>query len=211
MLGLGIAAAGCQGEFSPAPEPKGTGAALLLIDLQRDYLQPDGRLPVAQNQVEPMIKAVNEMIAAMRKAPQPVIYVIDEFSAFQFGWGLSHDWAAQRYEAGSTIDPRVINTAGLFFRKQYRDIFKNDQFRLHLQIIDPGTLVVAGANIDSSVLATVEHAIRRGYRVIVISDAVAARDDQTRDAALNRMRQDGAKVETSAEFISSLGGGQNAA
>jgi nicotinamidase-related amidase len=211
MLGLSIANAGCQGEYSPAPEHKGPGTALMLMDLQRDYLQADGRRPVAQDQVEPMIKAVNEMIAAMRKTPMPVIYVIDEYSPFQFVSGLSNNWAAQRYEAGSAIDPRVNGTAGVFFRKQYENIFRNDQFVLHMKIIDSGTLAVAGVYADSSVLVTVEQALRRGYHVIVISDAVAAKTDQAREAALNRMRQAGAKIETSGEFISSLGGAQKAA
>jgi nicotinamidase-related amidase len=211
MLGLGIATAGCEGEYNPAPEPKGPGTALMLIDLQRDYLQADGRRPVSQDQVEPMIKAVNGMIAAMRKAPMPVIYVIDEYSPFQFVAGLSNNWAAQRYEAGSAIDPRVTGTGGVFFRKQYKNIFRNDQFLLHMKIIDSGTLAVAGVYADSSVLAAVEQALKRGYHVIVISDAVAAESDQARDAALNQMRQAGAKIETSAQFISGLGAGQNAA
>lgn len=210
MLTLGIAA-GCQGEFSPAPEPKGPGTALMLIDMQRDFLRANGRRPVAQSEVEPMIKAVNGMIDAMRKAPLPVIYVIDEYSPFQFVAGLSNNWAAQRYEAGAALDPRVNNTGGVFFRKQYKSIFNNDQFLLHMKIIDPGTLAVAGVYADSSVLVTVEQALKRGYHVIVISDAVAAKTDRARDAALSRMRQAGAKIETSAEFISSLGGAQTAA
>lgn len=208
MLGLGIAAAGC--ETGPAPEPKGSVTALMLIDMQRDFLQPNGRRPVAQNQVEPMIKATNAMIDAMRKAPMPVIYIENEFSPFQFVFGLSNDWAAQRYEAGSALDPRIDNWAGVYFGKAAKNAFTNSQLVTHLKIIDCGTLVVAGVYADACVLDTVEHALKRGYNVVVISDAVAAASDQARDNALNRMKQAGAKIETSGEFISSLGSGQNA-
>src|SRR5690348_6780018 len=33
--------------------------ALVLIDFQNDYLRPDGRMAVAQNQVDPMLNAAN--------------------------------------------------------------------------------------------------------------------------------------------------------
>ena len=209
MLGLGIAVAGC--ETGPAPEPKGSVTALMLIGMQRDFLQPNGRRPVAPDQVEPMIKAANAMIGAMRKQPMPVIYIEDQYTPFQFAAGLSNGWSAQRYEAGSALDPRIDNWAGVYFQKQGKDAFRNSELISHLKIIDCGTLVMAGVYADASVLDTVGNALKRGYSVVVISDAVAAASDQARDDALNRIKQAGAKIETSGEFISSLGAGQKAA
>ncbi len=40
--------------------------ALLAIDFQVDFLHADGRFPVAQHQVEPMLTAANQLIAAAR-------------------------------------------------------------------------------------------------------------------------------------------------
>ncbi|QWK81389.1 cysteine hydrolase family protein [Ochrobactrum sp. BTU1] len=47
------------------------------------------------------------------------------------------------------------------------------------------TLVVTGAETDLCVLATVLGAVDRGYRVILVKDAVCSSSDKTHDAALS--------------------------
>jgi len=54
-------------------------------------------------------------------------------------------------------------------------------------------------------LDTAREAKRRGYAVTVISDAVASSDAQKRDAALQALKDGGVEIETSDQFIASLG------
>ena len=56
-----------------------------------------------------------------------------------------------------------------------------------------------------AVAATALDAIKRGYKVTVISDAIAGSNDEARDKALAELKGAGAQIETSAQFIASLG------
>ena len=197
---------GCESERR-ATESKGKAPALVLIDLQRSFLASEGARPVAQNEVDPMVKAVNAMIDAARKDVVPVIYFKDEFSRFQFIGNMARDDAALRYEPGSAFDPRIDDAAGIYLTKQCPDGFSNPYFESHLKAITAGRIVVAGVYADSSVLETTKSAIGRGYGVTIISDAVAAESDATRDAALKQLKEAGAQIQTSQEFIASLGTG----
>jgi nicotinamidase-related amidase len=202
VLGLAFVVAGCE---EKTQEHHGPGTALILIDLQRDYLLPDGKLPIAQDQREPLVKAVNALIAAAQERAFPVMYTMNQFSQFAILNNMAHGFAAIRYSAGQTLAPDVNQVAGPYFTKTSDDAFCNSEFVSHLAGLDSGNLVVAGVYADRSVLATVRSAIERGYTVTVISDAVGASSDAARDAALDQLKQAGAKVETSSEFLTSLG------
>jgi nicotinamidase-related amidase len=179
--------------------------ALVLIDFQNDYLRPDGRMAVAQNQVDQMLTAANGMIDAARKNAIDVIYVRNEFSRFEFIGNMLRNDAALRYEAGSELDPRLDGTAGVYFNKEHGDAFSNSEFGSHLEALNLGNLVIAGVYAGGSVGATALDAMKRGYKVTVISDAIAAADDEARDKALAELKGAGAQIETSAQFIASLG------
>jgi len=184
---------------------RGPGTALVLIDLQTDYLSPDGKMPIAQDQAAPLIKAVNSIVQTARAQAFPVMYSMNQVSQFDFLHIIKHGTAAMRYSPGQMIDPQVDAVAGPYFAKSSRDAFCNSEFSNHLDILDTGNLIVAGVYADKSVLATVKTAIAKGYKVTVISDAVGASSDQARDTALDELKSAGAKVETSAEFIAAAG------
>jgi nicotinamidase-related amidase len=163
-------------------------------------------MPVARDEVVPLIEAVNAIIDTARHHVIPVIYVRDEYSPFQFISNLLRHGAALRYEAGSAFDPRVDSTAGVCFSKQSADTFSNDAFESYLQTAGIGRLVIAGVFADRCVLETAKSASARGYKVAVISDGVASSSNAARDNALRQLKDAGAQVETSEEFITSLGG-----
>ena len=179
--------------------------ALVLINFQNDYLRPGGRMAVAQDQVDPMLNAANSMIEAARKNAIDVIYVRDEFSRFEFIRNMLRKDAALRYEAGSALDPRLDGTAGVYFDKERGNAFSNSEFGAHLEALNLGNLVIAGVFAHGSVAATALDAIKRGYKVTLISDAIAGAKDEARDKALAELKGAGAQVETSAQFIASLG------
>ncbi|MDR5746963.1 isochorismatase family protein [Caballeronia sp. LZ029] len=60
----------------------------------------------------------------------------------------------------------------------------------------PATLWVAGAEAHVCVLLTVLGLLRLGYRVELVADAVASRRVEDRAVALERARQDGARITT---------------
>jgi nicotinamidase/pyrazinamidase len=204
VIGAALTLAACEPQ--EMTKPTGDATALVLCDLQRSFLEPSGAMPVAQDEVEPLINAVNASVDAAHNQVVPVIYIRDEYSPFQFIGNFSRDYAALRYEAGSAFDPRVNSTAGVSFTKQSPDAFSNDAFESYLETIGIGRLVMAGVFADRCVLETAKSASARGYKVTIISDAVASSSNAARDDALRQLKDSGVQVESSKEFIASLDG-----
>jgi nicotinamidase-related amidase len=113
-----------------------------------------------------------------------------------------------RYERGSELDPRIPGAAGIYLTKDTANAFSNPWLSTQLEsTLSASHLVIAGVNADGAVLETARAAIARGYKVTVISDAVAAESDEARQAALNELKSAGAEIMTSAEYIASLSAG----
>ena len=205
VLCLTIALNACEEWSAKHETPKGGTTALILIDLQWDYLQSDGARPVVQTQVDPLIKAINDMVAAASTNAVPIIYIKDEYSPFQFVSNMSRNYAAMRYERGSELDPRISGAAGIYLTKDTTDAFSNQWLATQLEsTLNASRLVIAGVNADGAVLETARTALARGYKVTVISDAVAAESDEALQAVLNELKSAGAEIMTSAEYNASL-------
>lgn len=195
-----IAFAGCEERANI----RGDQTVVLLIDDQYDFLNVSGRDPVPENQAQGLIGATNAVIDAASKNNVAVAYVRDEFSQFDLVAYFKHHGAAPALWAGSQLDPRVNEWAGPYFTKSREDAFRNPKLQGWLAMQRAGKLVVGGVFADGSVLATVRGAIDRGFHVVVLSDAIAARTDEDRDTALKTLKEAGAHVQTSQEFVNSL-------
>ena len=193
--------AGCE---APPKKAIGDNTALMLIGYQADYLQANGRLPVAQDQVAPMIAATNAMVDAARKNAVGVFYVVDDSSPFSFLSNADRNQATPRLWAGSQLDERADVFAGPTFAKLYADAFNNPALQAWLNQQYVGHLVVAGAHADHGVLASVLSALKLGYKVTVVSDSIAGTTAESRDQALQALKDAGATVETGQQVASEL-------
>ncbi|MGH7988556.1 MAG: cysteine hydrolase family protein [Candidatus Binataceae bacterium] len=202
LLGCGLVAQAQAAQN--AQTSRGPNTVLVLIDMQRSFLTPNGRDPVARDQMEPTINVVNRLIKAMRVNALPVAYVRDDFSQFAFLGGVERNWAAMRYEGGEALVSTMDMWAGPYFTKAMANAFVNRQFNDWLEQENVGHLAIAGVMLGNSVLASTRAALSRGYKVTVISDAVAARSADARDAQLRKLKRLGAGIETSEQFVSAL-------
>jgi len=192
---------GCEGRPTKA---LGDNTSLMLIGYQADYLDADGRLPVAQDQVAPMIQATDAIVDAARKNAVGVFYIRDEASPFDFISNHYRNQATPRLWDGSQFDEQADVFAGPDFAKDRTDAFSNSALEPWLNEQNVGRLVVGGAYVERSVLATVKTALKLGYKVTVVSDAVAGASDGWRDQALQALKQAGANIETSQQVASEL-------
>ncbi|MBF6559321.1 MAG: cysteine hydrolase [Candidatus Binataceae bacterium] len=205
-LGVAIAAAmmllgGCDQE---PIRGRGLGTAVMLLGYQGDYLEANGRLPVAQDQVQPMIDATNAIVTAARANAMLVFYTRDEASPFAFVSNWSRHYATPRLWAGSQLDERADVNAGPVFAKSSKDAFCNSKLEPWLDEQNIGELVIAGAYADRSVLTTARAALARKYKVTVISDALAGTSDASRDAAIKSLKDAGVDVESSQQFVAAI-------
>ncbi|HWE96331.1 MAG TPA: cysteine hydrolase [Tepidisphaeraceae bacterium] len=184
---------------APIERPR---AALLLIDFQFDFLSPQGRLPVHAHQARAMLMAANRLIEAAPRLGYEVAYVGNEFEPRDFPANWFRRNAAIRGTPGAALDPALRRVPGApYFAKQRGDAFSNIGLEGFLDSHAVGRLIVAGAHADACVLRTAMSALRRGYRVVIPEDAVAAASESRRERALVRLRRAGARVTPADEFI----------
>jgi nicotinamidase/pyrazinamidase len=190
---------GPQGERLPL----GPGDALLLVDLQRDFM-PGGALGVRHG--DRVIGPANACIALFLARGLPVIasrdwHPADHVSFAQRGgpWPV-HCVAGS---PGAGFDPRVALPAGIrvVSKATERDreaysAFDGTWLRQELVALGVRRLFIAGLATDYCVRATVHDALRLGLAAVVLRDAVCAVDVQPGDgdAALQEVADAGARL-----------------
>jgi nicotinamidase/pyrazinamidase len=183
---LALALGGCErattGERIPIYDrPQ---VALVVVDVQKEFLEPGGRLPVAQSQVAPMLAAANSLVENARSLGVELVYVRSESPA------------------GGELDSRLLQPSGPVFRKDRADAFSNPQLDQFLRSHAVDHLVLAGVFADASVYYTAEAAMNRGYKVQVVRDAVASTSDARRDHALDALLREGVELIGSEQALS---------
>jgi nicotinamidase-related amidase len=169
--------------------------ALLVLDLQRDFLEEGGRMPIATSQMEPLLAVANAAIDHAAAQGVHVVYVLNEFPPSQRVLNFFRRGAAVLGMPGARIDPRVHVVPGATtLPKSASDAFHNPELDSLLRARGVEHLVVLGVFAPACVRATVRGALRHGYRVTVLRGGVGAASDGARDRALSRMAADGAAL-----------------
>src|SRR5271154_5102501 len=82
-------------------------AAILAMDLQLDFLDPRGRLPIARQQVDGVITTMNGAITWAARTGVPVIYVQNAFDLLDLS-NLTRNFSALQGSPGAAFDPRIV-------------------------------------------------------------------------------------------------------
>ena len=185
----------------PIPAYSAPRCAVLAVDLQRDFLADDARMPIARPQIGPLIRASNAVLDSAHARGWRVVTIGNEFPPGPSLRNLIQHDAALRGSSGAAIDPRVSRVSDAYFPKASRDAFTNPALDAWLRGAQVDHLIVFGVMAHACVRATVLGALRRGYRVTVLRDAVGAPRDDVRDAALARLGRAGAEVVGTASLL----------
>ena len=163
--------------------------ALLLIDFQYDFLADDGRMPVARNQVEPVLVAVRTAVARARAHRDLIVRVGNEFKPNDIIGNLFRRHAAIAGRVGARWDPRFDVDGSTYVSKWKSDAFCNPALKGVLDDHEIERLVVAGLFARACITSTVKSAKDRGYEVVLLEDAIACRSDASRQAAISRLER----------------------
>lgn len=175
---------------------------LLLIDLQRDFLEREGRLPVPPADAERVIAVANRMIEHAQKAGWKMIWVKNEFLRRQWIGNFFRKHAALEGSSGAEIDPRIRCTADFpMVVKCHANAFANPRLEAALKEAAPERIIVLGLMTDECVQETTKGAIGRGYPVEVVADGIATMDEAGQQKGLANLRQAGATLRPSAEIL----------
>jgi nicotinamidase/pyrazinamidase len=192
-----------RGVSEPASPGVGVhaGDALLVVDLQRDFL-PGGSLAVPGG--DAVLEPVNQALARFHRLHRPVFASRDwhpaDHSSFKSSGGRWPPHCVAE-SPGAEFDNRLrlppgagIVSKGCVSGDDGYSAFAGTDLQHRLQASGVRRLFVAGLATDYCVRSSVMDALALGYAVVVLRDAVAAVDLQPGDGerALADMRSGGA-------------------
>jgi nicotinamidase/pyrazinamidase len=188
------------------------GTALLVVDVQNDFVDPKGSLSVRGG--TEVVDPINRAIVAARDAGAVVVYTQDWHPAhtphFERDGGIwpvhcvAGTWGAEMYPRlevveGETIHKGVDGRDGYSaFSVRHPETGETEPTRLEAILRERGIerVVVAGLATDYCVVETVVDARRLGFDAEVLTVAIRAVDLEPGDGdhALRRMREAGATL-----------------
>lgn len=177
-----------------------TGDALLVVDVQVDFVS--GSLAVPGGMA--VVPALNRYITMFRERSLPVVATRDwhpaNHSSFRDQGGrwpphcvAGTEGARFAADLGVEGDMAVVSKATKPAQDAY-SAFDGTELNALLRRAQVTRLFVGGLATEYCVLATVLDALRLGYRVFLLADAIAAVDVEPGDGdrALRHMREGGA-------------------
>lgn len=204
--------------------------ALIIVDMQNDFLHPDGWFAARGIDAAPVmavVPAIERLASAMRRAGVPVVWL---------NWGIRADCAnipatfvakarsarAATYAEPSpsgrgrilvrdewgaaTIDNLTVAPTDILVHKHRLSGFWDNELDSILRQRGITTLLFAGINTDRCVFSTLQDAHFIGYDCVLIEDACATvSPDFVRDAVLYLVRLLHGVVATSDAIFSAIG------
>jgi len=176
------------------PNPR---KALVVLDIQEGYSGTEARRPVTAPPATGMLATVNRLIDMASESDMEVAYIRQVFSN-----NLFVRLHGGRRVGKVMIDRRIKVINGNDFEKNRTDAFSNRRFEQLLIDRQVDELYLTGVDADYCVYYTAIGALNRGYRVVVVTDAVASRHKMA--DVLERYRRKGIGVMTSEQLIGSI-------
>ncbi|QQZ44105.1 cysteine hydrolase [Pseudomonas sp. SK3(2021)] len=175
--------------------------ALLLVDMQRAWLEPqlDPHLQVPDAEYflkrtrEQVIPNQQKLLTAMRGARQNVLHtIIESLTADGRDRSLDHKLSDMHLPKGSPqaaiIDPLVAQVNEIVLPKTSSGVFNSTNIDYVLRNLQTRHLIVAGIVTDQCVDMAVRDAADRGYLVTLVEDACATYTDARHQACLNAIK-----------------------
>jgi len=167
--------------------------ALLVIDMQIDYIDENGRFPIERSQINNLIETVNNIIGDFHGNDYQIIYIRNNFRKNNIV-NIFINFAAIEGTAGAEIDPRINIVSDDIFDKYTASPFSNKSFENFLISNQINELYVCGVMADECVYETALGAFDRNYIVNYISNAVGSSSVKNIENTIEKLRKKGIKI-----------------
>lgn len=170
-----------------------TQKALLVIDIQEDYTGTTARPPFPYKDSEQLIQTVNRAIEEAAHRDMLVVYIRQEFAGV-LGKTLSKLFCggtAIPGNPGTEIDKRINIINDNLFSKPVGDAFSNPKLQELLTKHQVGELYLTGLDAEFCVYETAKGALRHGYKVSIIEDAIVLKAENKWEAILKKYDRKG--------------------
>jgi ureidoacrylate peracid hydrolase len=191
------------------PEPGRT--ALLVIDMQRAFVEPGEAMEVPPT--GDIVPRIQELLAIFREKKLPVVFTEFVYSdktpllvgalhpehrraerGAPTGFGLPSSSCLDGEDNVATIAELAPKADELVVRKHHYDAFDGTVLDAALRARGVTSLVITGTLTDICVLATVGGGFNREYRMTVVEDGVATLWPEIQRAALDIVQRAYARV-----------------
>lgn len=167
------------------PNPRRT--ALLVVDMQHDFVDPDAQLSTPR--ATAIVPAIAELADACRGRQLPVIYTREMHRPGYEDFGIEGNFEpihCVEGTKGSEIVPELTPREGDFVigAKRRYDAFHGTELDLLLRCLKVENLLLTGVCTDICVMATAMQARNHDYRCYVVRDAVDGTSSERHEAAL---------------------------
>jgi acyl-CoA reductase-like NAD-dependent aldehyde dehydrogenase/nicotinamidase-related amidase len=180
--------------------------ALLLVDVQNDYLARPGLHPGA----DPLIAEIATLLGAFRGESLPVIHVRTLIA--EDGTDSMPHWQRRGIRQCVRGTPGAMPPQSLaavdgeeVVDKRFFSGFESGRLDALLRTHEVDTLVVAGLYTHGCIRATVTDAYQKGYAVIVAADGIASDDPQHALASRQWLEERAARFLASDAILAALG------
>lgn len=164
-------------------------AALVITDVQTDYLAPDGILGRAQkrrmtdDEIAAMAENIRRLAARFRAAGRPVIWARTAFRADMADCAWGHGWAEGYFGAARGFLVEGCDGAGwlaglapedgdIVLTRGVHSVFAGTSLDRILANLGIGDLLLAGGPLSASLSDTARNGAALGYRIFLAGDAV---------------------------------------
>jgi nicotinamidase-related amidase len=175
-------------------------SALFIIDLQRDFLRVDGRMPVHPAQAEEIIFNINALVSNAARLHLEPVYINNAFDPLD-PLNLFRRFAAVAGSSGAQMDERVTVSGEHQFLKRTENALSNPALVAFLRSGGVRHVYLTGLYAQACVFQTFRGLRRAGLTCTVVSDAVASHSSSARDRALERMQAAGASPISTAALL----------
>jgi len=195
--------------------------ALLVVDMQRGFVDPGEALEVPQ--AREIVPTIQRLLAVFRSRRLPVVFTEFVYServpllvgdlhpehkpaqpGAPTGFGLPSSNCLEGHPSAETIPPLAPRPDELVVRKHGYDAFHGTPLDGALRARGVTSLVVTGTLTDICVLASIVGAFNREYRVTVAEDAVATLWPEIQRATLDIIGRAFGRVVSSKDIASEV-------
>jgi len=166
---------------------------LLVIDMQIDYIDENGKFPIEKSRINSLIETVNNIIVNFNENDYQIIYIRNIFRRNDIK-NIFRNFAVVEGTAGVKIDPRINIVSDNIFDKYTPSAFSNKRFENFLISNQINELYVCGVMADECVFETALGAFDRNYIVNYISNAVGSSSVKNIENAIEKLRSKGINI-----------------
>ena len=161
------------------------GSAVIVVDMQKDFVYPDGKLAVPT--AKDTIPAIQKVLAKARAAKVPIFYTQDTHRPDDPEFKIWGEHVVEGTQGWEIVDELKPEPGDYIIRKTRYDAFYGTPLDEYLRLLGIETVVIAGTVANICVLHTAGSAALRFYKVVVPKDGISALTEFDLQAALRQI------------------------